>query len=360
MTPRLLSAGLACLVALWLAYAAGPVLASCGQAFCPIETSAATERHPSGGELQLNLVYEFIDVNDPYIGTDSARVGKIPRHHDEQFTRNQTVKFFLDYGVTPRLSLGLLLPFVDRLHQHQANEEDDDHDGDEHDDELALAHHEHHQPITERWRYTDLGDMQVTARYLLVQPETPLHPTFSLLIGLKLPTGRTTVDNDQGEEAELTLQPGNGSWDGIIGLSYVQHFSTWTLRREASLLPIFATVRGQFPIGEGKFGYRPGGEMVLSVGLAYPLIRKLDFLAQVNFHYRDRDDGGHAPGVEEQDSGRETIFLSPGLRYHLTDELAAYALMQFAVYRRVNGIQLTSDWNVTFGLSYRFNLFSGS
>ena len=47
--------------------------ASCGQAFCPIETSTTTERYPHGGELQLNLVYEFIDLDDPYIGTSSAR-----------------------------------------------------------------------------------------------------------------------------------------------------------------------------------------------------------------------------------------------------------------------------------------------
>ena len=115
---------------------------------------------------------------------------------------------------------------------------------------------------------------------------------------------------------------------------------------------------GRFPIGKGKFGYRPGGEMFLNVGAAYPLLRRVDLLAQVNFHYRDRDDVGHAPGVEQEDSGRETIFLSPGLRYHLSDHLAVYAFMQFAVYRRVNGIQLTSDWNFTSGLSYRFNLFS--
>jgi hypothetical protein len=92
--------------------------------------------------------------------------------------------------------------------------------------------------------------------------------------------------------------------------------------------------------------------------VAYPLLRNLDFLAQVNFHYRDRDDVGHAPGVEQADSGRETLFLSPGFRYHITEKIAFYTLMQFAVYRRVNGIQLTSDWNFTSGISYRFNLFS--
>ena len=322
--------------------------ASCGQAFCPIETSTTTERYPHGGELQLNLVYEFIDLDDPYIGTSSARVGEIPRAHDEISTHNNTYKLSLDYGLTPRLSIGALFPFLDRLHRHLAHEEEEvvgSPDGTEIVD------------IPERWRYQEFGDMQIAARYLLLQPETPLRPAFSLLVGMKLPTGRTGIDNDEGEEAELTLQPGNGSWDGIIGLTYVQNFTAWTLQHEASLMPVFTTVIGRFPVGKGKFGYRPGGEMFLNVGVAYPLLRKLDFLAQVNFHYRDRDDVGHAPGVEHADSGRETIFLSPGLRYHITDKLAFYTLMQFAVYRRVNGIQLTSDWNFTSGLSYRFNLF---
>jgi hypothetical protein len=330
-------------------FLAAPTLhASCGQAFCPIETSSVAERPLLGQQLSINLVYEFIDQDQPYIGASSARVGEIPRAHDEQFTRNHTYKLFLDYGLTARLTLGVLLPFLDRLHQHLAHEEEEvvgSPDGTEMVDR------------TERWRYQEFGDMQVTARYLLVQPETPLRPAFSLIIGTKLPTGRTTVRNDSGERAELTLQPGNGSWDGIVGLSYVQSFSVATLRRETALAPLFFTALGRFPIGVGKFGYRPGGELFLNFGVSYPILRKLDLLAQVNFHYRDRDDVGHAPGVEHADSGREEIFLSPGLRYHLTDTLAVYALVQVAAYRRVNGIQLTSDWNFTSGVSYRFNLF---
>jgi hypothetical protein len=323
--------------------------ASCGQAFCPIETSTTTERHPHSGELQLNLTYEFIDMDDPFIGTDSARVGEIPRAHDEQFTRNQTLKFSLDYGITSRLTVGVLLPFLDRLHQHLAHEEEEV-VGTPGETEIVDA--------TERWRYQEFGDMQVSARYLLLPPQSPFHPSFSLLLGAKLPTGRTGIENSTGEKAELTLQPGNGSWDGIIGASYVQNFSVSTLRREVSLAPLFATASCRFPIGAGKFGYEPGTEVFLNVGFAYPIFRKFDLLGQINFHYRDRDDVGHAPGVEHEDSGKETLFLSPGVRYHVTDKISLYALMQFAVYRRVNGIQLTSDWTVTSGISYRFNLFS--
>ncbi len=325
-------------------------LASCGQAFCPIETSTTTERHPHGGELQVNLSYEFIEMDDPFIGTDSARVGEIRRAHDEQFTRNQTTKFTLDYGISSRLTVGALIPFVDRLHQHLAHEEEEVVGGGVGETEIVDE--------TKRWRYQALGDLQLTARYLLYKAETPLQPSFSLIIGMKLPTGRTNVKDDDGEKAELTLQPGNGSWDGIVGLSYVQHFSVATAQRRIALAPLFVTAIGRFPVGTGKFGYRPGSELFLNIGTAYPVFRNFDILAQVNFHYRDRDNIGHAPGVEQADTGRETLFLSPGVRYHVTDNLAVYALMQFVAYRRVNGIQLTSDWNVTSGISYRFNLFS--
>jgi hypothetical protein len=325
-------------------------LASCGQAFCPIETSTTTERHPRGGELQVNLSYEFIEMDDPFIGTDSARVGEIRRAHDEQFTRNQTTKFTLDYGISSRLTVGALIPFVDRLHQHLAHEEEEVVGGGVGETEIVDE--------TKRWRYQALGDLQLTARYLLHKADTPLQPSFSLIIGMKLPTGRTNVKDDDGEKAELTLQPGNGSWDGIVGLSYVQHFSVATVQRRIALAPLFVTAIGRFPVGTGKFGYRPGSELFLNIGTAYPVFRNFDILAQVNFHYRDRDNVGHAPGVEQADTGRETLFLSPGVRYHVTDNLAVYALMQFAAYRRVNGIQLTSDWNVTSGISYRFNLFS--
>ena len=325
------------------------LFASCGQAFCPIETSSIVEHPLGGGQLYANFTYEYIDQDRPYIGTSKARPGELPRGHDEVSTHNNTYKLTLDYGITPRFTFGVLVPFLDRLHRHLAHEEEEvinSPDGTEMVD------------VPERWRYQEFGDMQVTARYLLWQQTTPYDPSLSLIVGMKLPTGRTGVRNDDGEVAELTLQPGNGSWDGLVGLSLVKNFAVSTLQRQTALAPVFATALGRFSVGAGKFGYRPGGEMFLNVGTTYPLWRKLDLLAQVNFHYRDRDDIGHAPGLEQSDSGREELYLSPGLRYHLTDNLALYTLMQFTVYRRVNGIQLTSDWNFTSGVFYRFDMFA--
>ena len=328
------------------------LFASCGQAFCPIETSSLAERPLLTGQLSLNIVHEYIDSDQPMIGTSNARVGEIPRDHDEVFTQNHTTKFSLDYGISPRLSVGVLIPFLQRHHRHI------DHVEQEVDEEIVgggLVETEF-VDVAERWTYKRLGDMQVTARYRLNQPLSPLRPAFSFIVGVKLPTGKTDVKNDAGEEAELTLQPGNGSWDGIVGFSYLQSFSLKTLRGKTALAPLFVTVLSQFPVSVGKFGFRPGTEIFLNVGFAYPVFRNLEFLGQINFHYQDRVSVGHAPGVEQPDTGRETLFLSPGIRYHLSKNIHLYTLVQFPVYQRVNGIQITSDWNLTTGVAFRFNV----
>jgi len=327
------------------------LFASCGQAFCPIETGGSLVEEPlSRGQLYINLMYEFIDQDQPYVHTDSVPVGALPRAHDEQFTHNQSVKLQLDYGLTSRFTLGVMLPFVDRLHQHLAHEEEEVIGGEVGQTETVN--------VTERWRYQEFGDMQISTRYLLLQQTTPYSPALSLILGAKLATGRTNIKNDEGEAAELTLQPGQGAWEGIVGFSYTQNFAVSTLRRETALASFFVTTLGRFPVAVGKFGYEPGGQMLLNVGVSYPLFRKFQLLGQVNFSYRDRDSIGHAPGLEKSDSGREEIFLSPGVRYNLTDTLALYTIVPVTAYRRVNGIQLTSDWSITSGLYYRFNLLS--
>jgi hypothetical protein len=60
--------------------------------------------------------------------------------------------------------------------------------------------------------------------------------------------------------------------------------------------------------------------------------------------------------VEQPDTGRETLFLSPGIRYQLTKNIHLYTLAQFPMYQQVNGIQIASDWNLTTGVSFRFHL----
>ena len=77
----------------------------------------------SSRQLYFNLVYEYIDQDRPFIGTSRAKVGELRREHDGVSTRNNTYKFMLDYGVTPRFTLGVMLPRLDRLHRHVEHRE---------------------------------------------------------------------------------------------------------------------------------------------------------------------------------------------------------------------------------------------
>ena len=51
-----------------------------------------------------------------------------------------------------------------------------------------------------------------------------------LLAGVKLPTGKTNVTNDEGAVAERTLQPGTGTTDLLIGAYFRQALGHGTPR----------------------------------------------------------------------------------------------------------------------------------
>jgi hypothetical protein len=121
-------------------------------------------------------------------------------------------------------------------------------------------------------------------------------------------------------------------------------------------MPLFAGLHVRIPGSDGRFGYRAGTDLVATVGATYSLLPRLDLLGQINFRWRDRDDAGDASGVPEENTGGESLFVSPGLRVGLMEGLAAYAFMPLPVYQRVNGIQLTAEWNLQLGVQYRFSV----
>lgn len=72
--------------------------------------------------------------------------------------------------------------------------------------------------------------------------------------GLKLPTGKTDVTNDEGEVAERSRQPGTGTTDLIIGAYFRQAIGTWN----ASW---FTQLGWQAPLNSSD-GYKPGQQLL--------------------------------------------------------------------------------------------------
>ena len=299
--------------------------ASCGAAFCAVNTNWNLQGLAAEPGWRLDLRYEYINQDRPRAGGDPVAVGQIPRHHDEVKTVNRNYLGTLDYTVDERWGVAVTAPVSDRFHTH--------------------IHHHGGEQLPEQWDFTRLGDMRVLGRYQLQSAnlEQLSYGFYGLNFGLKLPTGARDVRNAEGELAERSLQPGTGTTDLLLGAYY----NGVLLNAGASWF-----VQGLWQSAlNSREDYRPGQRVSLDAGYRYEATDKIGLMLQVNALYRGRDSGLQA---EPEDTGGRFLFLSPGISYALSRGTQLYGFIQKPLYQYVNGVQLTADWSAVVGLSTRF------
>ena len=301
-----------------------PAQASCGAAFCTVNTDWSAQGVWTEPGTRYGLRFEYVDQDQPQAGTQKVGVGEIPNHHDEVRTINRNWLATLDHTFNATWSLSLALPVVDRSHQH--------------------IHNHMGAQLPESWNFAELGDLRVLARYQFAPvAKGDGDGRAGIEFGLKLPTGAFDVRNADGELAERTLQPGSGTTDALIGAYY---------QRSLPLRDMSWFVHGllQAPLDERQ-GFRPGERVAADLGVRYEAGEKLGLMLQLNFLARARDQGAEA---ETEDSGGQSLWLSPGLSYTIGKDWQGYAFLQQALYQYVNGVQLVAERAVTFGVSGRF------
>jgi hypothetical protein len=309
----------------WALLAAPPALATCGTAFCTINTN--WDAHGAWAEpgWRFDLRYEHILQQQPQTGADRISLGQIPKHHDEVFTENKNWLATLDYTFNADWGVALYLPFVDRSHTH--------------------VHNHRGAPLIESWDFSSAGDARIVGRYRIAtfEDKEPRLASTGVYFGLKLPTGSIDVRNSAGALAERSLQPGTGTTDVLVGAYFAQ------------LLPMkdlswFAEGLVQAPVNS-RDGYKPGSRVSLDAGVRYSATEQFSVMLQLNALFRGRDSGVNA---EPADSGGRFWFLSPGFSYSLTQDAVVYAYYQQPIYQYVNGVQLTARGASAIGVSVRF------
>ncbi len=302
-----------------------PVQASCGSAFCLVNTNWGAQGVWTEPGLRADLRYEYIDQDQPRTGTTDVAVGQIPRDHDEVRTINRNLFATFDYGFSEHWGLTAILPWVNRSHQHIDNQGA--------------------TPIPESWNFSDPGDVRVSGRYQTsFENQEKLTLSYAGLIGgLKLPTGKTNVSNSEGEVAERSLQPGTGTTDLLLGAFFRQALgalnASW-----------FAQAGGQVPLNS-KDNYKPGRQFLIDLGGRWEATNDLGVLLQLNAVWKGRDSGSEA---EPEDSGGRSVFISPGLTYAISDKINVYGFVQLPVYQYVNGVQLVARRAFAIGASAQF------
>ena len=304
--------------------ATGEATASCGSAFCMVNTSWNVQGAWTEPGLRFDLRYEYINQDQPRAGSSKVGVGQIPMHHDEVSTVNRNWLAGLDYTFDNDWGVSATLPVLDRDHAH--------------------IHNHQGQKLVETWDFTDVGDMRVVGRrqWTSENRDQLTLDTYGVNFGLKLPTGATDVRNSAGSLAERTLQPGTGTTDLIFGGYYT--------RALGSGKSWFVDALVQAPFNSHD-NFKPGTRVSLDVGYRHEVTDKLGLMLQLNAVNKSRDSGSEA---EPDDSGGRFLFVSPGVSYVLARNLQVYGFLQLPLYQYVNGVQLTADGAAVVGVSTRF------
>jgi hypothetical protein len=303
---------------------AGEAAASCGAAFCMVNTSWNIQGAWTDPGLRLDLRYEYIDQDQPRAGSRKVGVGEVPQHHDEVRTINRNWLATADYSFNESWGVSTTLPVLDRAHAH--------------------IHNHRGARLDERWNFTEVGDLRVVGRrqWRRESVEKQRLDSYGATFGLKLPTGKQDVRNAEGALAERSLQPGSGTTDLIAGGFFRRAF--------ASGASWFADASIQKPL-DTHDNFRPGTRTSLDLGYRLEVTEKLGLMLQLNAMHRSRDRGSDA---EPASTGGKFLFISPGLSYVLTESLQIYTFLQLPLYQYVNGVQLTADWAAVAGLNMRF------
>jgi len=225
-----------------------------------------------------------------------------------------------------------VIPYVDRKHEHN------------------IGPYVGSTPADyESFHATALGDIQLIGRYrksLNQKTNTGMGVKF----GFKLNTGKqdVTIDQTGAVPEEITLQPGNGSTDAILGLF-------WYMSAPSSSWSWFGQGLWQFSI-KADSTFRPGNQIKLDFGTRYAINHDLSALLQLNTQWNSADSRESAALTENgsASSGGKTISLSSGLAFAITHNTQIYGVVQVPLYQYVNGEQLTADSSYTVGLSNRF------
>lgn len=306
--------------------------ASCGSTACSINTNWDEHgmSHP-GWAADLRYSFSRADTlrsGSNKIAADTTFAGEV----ENLSTYNRIVSAGLDYTYDDHWGVMLHLPLITRAHAHNLGP---------YVGAMSAGYESFHASA--------LGDIKVVGHYRWALDETG-HSGMGVKFGLKLNTGKKNFVLSSGvAPSEVTLQPGNGSTDLILGLFWQQSTpgSDWNWFAQGSVQNSISS----------NAAFRPGNQINLDGGTRYAFSHNLSGLLQLNAQWSGTDSGSAAalsPVTGGSSSGGRIFSLTPGLSYAFKPSTQLYGLLQLPLYQYVNGEQLTANSSFTVGVSHLF------
>jgi hypothetical protein len=308
-----------------------PTIAFGSESSGPINTIPATLLPKGAASVGIRTeVIDFDRFSDSRL-EDFASTGEEGVHSVDRLV---TTSVSFAYGMTDDLSVSVRLPHVKRKNIREGELEGGVPEAHEHGDADSI------------------GDLVVLGQYRFLNTHSV---DVSLLGGIKVPTGKTTLKDD-GARLETEFQPGSGSWDGLLGLA-------------ASIEMERVGVHGNVLYSlnsEGDQDTEIGDAFFYNLGLTFNLTDaihqgshqhshrhlKWDAMLELNGELRDKNE---VDDSKEDNTGGNLLYLSPGLRLSSSEGWGAFLSVGFPVHDDLNGIQTDVDYRVVAGFGFAFD-----
>ncbi len=261
----------------------------------------------------------------------------------------------LTHGVTDKVSLSLVVPFVESLDFREV------HDGD----------------LEQQGHSIGFGDITLMSKYNFYH-----RPKFqsALLAGIKFPTGATRVIADNNERFEATSQPGSGSFDPIFGIAFSKQLKTVGL--DANFLYRISTPGAQNTVVGDVANYNIAVSYALNHGhedefhhhhhehedhsrhsVVHRTLERIfpehiagkhltwDLIMEANTIWQESPEQS---GITIPNHGGTTVYLSPGLRMVMDDNWVYNLSLGFPVIQALDGTQGGTDLQLAFNMATSF------
>jgi len=299
-------------------FAGGTFAQTCCSAGSPI-LSALNFSGSTQGQWQFSLTYEHNVIRDVL-------------NEDEEidpFRQRTTRSLLLDisYGFWQRWSATLLLTWLEQ--ERRLN------------DPNSFG-------SLERITTRGPGDAVFLLKYDLIRATIAQQQQLSVGAGVKAPVGKSDLRSD-GILLPADIQPGSGSWDGLLWAFYSRSFRPQPVSLFSNLSYRFNGKNDRFQVGGGAFsGYRFGNILSWSAGGSYRPADVFDVSMQLRWRFSEKD---VFAGNSVPNTGGHWLYLVPGVNINF-DPYGLRISGRIPVHRELNGIQLTTSYALTASVFY--------
>jgi hypothetical protein len=298
--------------------------ASCG---CTLNSDFGTQGLSTSGGWSLDVRFDTLDQNQLRSGTGTISAAAAAGTTNtatgdpaevEKFTKNQYLTATLDYNNGTSWGVSVALPYISRSHSTLGIGSD----GTTPDPAGTGGNYDSNT--------SGIGDVRVIGRYYGLSEGK----NFGLQFGLKLPTGATKQQSNDGQGIDVDpgLQLGTGTTDAIVGAYYFDNLNqNWDYFLQAQFQ--FALNSSNMAAGD----YKPGDSVNLTGGLRYHGFESFTPTVQINARQVNADSGVAA---DTYATGGTLVYFTPGVVVPVTSTFSVYSNVQIPIYQNVNGIQL--------------------